>query len=584
MSIITDFIVESGLEIVEEQIHDAAAEKQVRERIESFLDKQQSLNLNVSLEEECDFSGLCEYIRSDLIDDVKQRCYGNSKERGLAHDRIMQNACSYASANTKLSARRVMKIVGTAIDILANYYRSRVNRELRFVTGEIEDIVKEEHEETRAKIDDLKTTIMDNSTLSIDKSLRQIDEGQYSEVERNLGTYMNALSAKHTLYPYFGYRMNHDNRLISVPLTNEAKKKYPESFRITSSNIKVGDIPAIHMGKQIFDQAYRHQLPIYIEIQNACKYLGDVQDPIQTEANEIIGGQAIMRPPAFPPAFPCQVCIGEEIVIPYLLMRTKEILDDGTWVITNEEQQNYSFAIVIHISRENKRLTFTVTPQNPTNKEFLKYRLFMKRLSCGESATLVALNHDDLIIRGTIDELKMEELDAEIDLLKKIVALEDFFKTTINIPETITNRDHAVINQIVDLINGGYKGKADKFDFSFSLTEKTRTKILEMKETNFVLAYSIEGSISLFNHEFEIPIIREIDCVRIDKLDHLKEKIRVLDVGDQVRMVYVPGEGREDCLYTDRINVESLETGILFSREYDPNICQQNDAEYRLDE
>lgn len=572
MSIIIDFITDLGLEIVKERISDIVTLNIVKGRIEEFLKQQLSLNYNITREEEVDFGGLAEYIRCNLLDDVKKRCFGKKEERRMARKRIMENAVSYASAHTIISAKRTMKIVGDCVDILAEYYRSKVNRELLFVAGEIEDCIVEENEETRALITEerkhLEDVILENTALSVDHSIRKIESGKIYEVENKIGTFMNAISSEHTLFPDYGFRMTKDNKLTSVALNDEAKIKYPEKFKITASSVKLCDKLVHDSGKNIFDQAYRHQLPIYIEVENAQKYLGDFLDPIQTEAEEMIGSQAIMKPPEFPPAFPCCVKIGIDIVVPFLLLRVKEILDDGKIVITNEEQHNYPFKINIKISPNANKLSFTVTPFNPTNREYLNYKTFLRRVMNDEKVSLWLLDRNERFIQGTLDYSADENLYEEIEFLQKIVAIEEYFETTINIPNSITAGEHAVINRLYDLIQGGYKGNLDKFDFSFELCDENRPRLLSLTETDYVLGYSAEGTFSIFNQKLIVPIFREIECVKVENLGRLKEKIRILDNGDQVKIVYVPGTGKKTCDYVDRIKTEEIENGLLFSKEH----------------
>lgn len=141
MSIVIDFIANLGLEAVRDKIMDISVEVQVKEHIADYLSRQQRINMNVSLEEEVDFGGLSEYIQTDLMEDVKRRLFGNKGERRDARQTILSKAVSFSTANTKISAQRTMKIVGDAIDILRDYYRNRVNRDLLFITTEIEETV-----------------------------------------------------------------------------------------------------------------------------------------------------------------------------------------------------------------------------------------------------------------------------------------------------------------------------------------------------------------------------------------------------------------------------------------------------------
>ena len=567
MSVIIDFVTNIGLEAVKEKISDSVNEKKVRERLVDYLKRQQALNFDVSKSEEIDFGGLSMYICSNLMGDVKLRLWGSREERGNARQRIIEKSVAFSMANTRISSKRTQKIVGTAVDILRSYYRSKVNKDLLFIAGEIEDTIHSEQRETRnlieSQFEHLNATILTTTGLSVDNSLSKIHSGQLNQVETQLGTYINAISAEHSLFPNYGFRMTTDNKLVSFPLTAEAKKRYPENFRISVSSVQLGDQPVHTIDKTIFYHSYCHQLPIYINIQNARKYLGDVLDPIQAEAEELIGTQAIMNPPAFPPAFPCKVSIGQDFEVPFLLLRTKEILDDGSIIITNDEQNNFNFSVSIRLIPSTQKLTFTITPCNPSNQECLYYRLCLKQIMSGKTITVYALNLNEQIIQGTVENKDIRNLDKEIDFLQKILTIEKYFNRTIEIPESITPADHAIINRICALIQNSYSGELYKIEFSFDLTEELRQSLSGLKNTDYILKYSAIDILTLFNQEFHLPITREIECVTLEEPNRLKKKLSVLDVGDQIKIMFIPGQNRNKCRYTDIISVENTENNSV---------------------
>ena len=107
--------------------------------------------------------------------------------------------------------------------------------------------------------------------------------------------------------------------------------------------------------------------------------------------------------------------VGSDIVVPFLLLRTKEILEDGSVIITNEEQENYHFNVRITCFFNSKKVTFTVTPQNASNKEFLHYRLFLKRILAGEQVTVNALSLNEKLMCGTSPFLADTDGDGLLD-------------------------------------------------------------------------------------------------------------------------------------------------------------------------
>ena len=564
MGAVFDFAVNVGVETVKEKIEDASAEKQVRQRLTEYLEKQKKLNNSISLEEEIDFEELCQYISQNMMDDIKKRFWGDKHERRQARKTIIQKACSFASANTKLSRRRVMKIVSDVTDILSNYYRSRINRELLFVKGEIEDTVVEQGEETRRVVKEeakqLKEIITNGTAMSIDKAFGLIDEGQIGQVGERVGDFMNGISAKHTLFPYYGFRMNTSNRIISFPLSDSAREKYPENYRLTLSSARLGNQPVFSIDRCVLSQSYRHQLPIYIDIQTARKYLGNTLDPIQSEAEDMAGTQAIIRPPEFPKAFPCNVVIGNDVVVPYLLLRTKEILDDGAVIFTNEEQRNYHFAFSATLDLSNKRMTFTVTPANPSNKECLSYRLFLKRAWAGEQITVNLLQLNERFLQGTIDKRDPETLEAEIEFLKRIVKIEEYFNTNLVIPENITNEDYMIIDHVYKLICGQYVSGWETHELKMIISNETSQKIKEMSDICYVFECEFDAVFSLFNKDLNLQIIRQIDCAKIDNLDRLKQKMTVLDEGDEVMITLIPGNDQKAGKYIERIKSDGVKS------------------------
>ena len=426
-----DIAMDLGLAAIKDKAKSAIQEQQAKTRLSDYLSRQRKLNDQIPIEEEIDFGGLEEYILNDLMDDIKKRFWGTTIERDLARKTILNKVSTFAVTHTKLSEKRACKIISTAVDILAKHFRRKVNRELLFVVGEIEDEVMSQHEQTRELISKdskmLAAAIANNNESSIDYALKRISAGETGLVESHIESYMNAISTEHELFPYYGFRMNTDNKMVSHPLSEEAQKKYPANFKITVSDLRLGEQPVQTITDDVFDRAYRHQMPIHIDVLNAVKYLGDKLDPIQTEAKEMVGAHAIIKPPEFPAAFPCNVVVGKDVIVPYLLLRTKELLEDGTAIISNDEQKGFSFDVIIKLNQNKRKVTFTVKPNNPSNKESLAYRVFLKRILSGEAVTVNSLEKNIPLFHEIVKLGDTKKLEDEIEFLERIVLIEEYF-------------------------------------------------------------------------------------------------------------------------------------------------------------
>jgi hypothetical protein len=556
-NVLIGYFAELGLDVVKNKIKSKAERRIVRDRIAAFIEEKRKENFYCTIEEEIDFCGLANYIRTELIEDVKLKFFGTHKERRDAYDHIMKMTAQYAKSKTHLSYKRAQKIVTEALNILTEYYRPKTNQELRFLSGEIEDFIEEKHQESLEAIQQVSSNIAGSTMLSVDRNLQLAKAGRMDLVQENLTTVMNAINSVHVLKPYYGYAFGKGNTLRSVPLMPESVEMYPPSFDISAARVKLGDTSITKIDSNLFQKAYNHQIPIYFDVVAAKKYLGIFEDPIQTEATEMIGTRAVVKPPEFPPAFPSNVSVGSDVIVDYLLLRTKEILDDGTVIITNDEQKNYNFHIQAELNPKTNKGTFRITPNNPTNRQLLKYRQFLQRANAGETVTIKILSLNQLLVSGTIDHRELYQLNAEIEFLQKIIAIEDYFKKQIVIPKVITKEDHIVINHLIDLINDSYRGSWRKFEFKYNLTEETKLRIEELTDQPYVLFYTGTVSFEIFDQIFTLPVIRKIPNAKVLNLEKTKRKSEVLDVGDEIKIQYVPkGEKGE---YIDQIYKGEIE-------------------------
>lgn len=573
--VITDSIIEYVADIGLASVADTAKTKKeiadARSKLTDFIQRHKKYNFNCSLQEEIDFQGIADYICGDLIDDVRTRLFGKRKERGLARQMILDRAAYYAQAKTAMSKQRAKNLVGAAIDILAQYYRGKTRPELLLTAAEIEDTIIDElceqHLELDKKIDSIDSKISESTLLSLDTNMALASQGQLDMVERNVATALKAIDATHKLFPYYGFRFNDQHQFVSVPLTEDAEMRYPPRFEITSKSFFMGDEPLFSLNPETLNRAYRHQIPITFDIVTAKKYLGDVIDPVQHEADELTGTHATLFPPQFSKAMPCNVSIDGEVVLDYLLLRLTEILDDGTIVVANSEQENFNFGVRLAINLATHRLNFSVSPLGPTNAEALKYRMLLRKAGSAASISIKALPRNEVIITaGKLDPVDFDALDSEIEFLQKIVAMEDFFETRLQIPQEISDEDHKTINHLYPMIkDGAYHRQWDRFVFTLSLSDESRKSIEDMQDAIYAWAYSCNVEVELFGQTLRFAMIRRIDQAKIEDLERLKAQAAVLDIGDEIKLKCVSSNDVTPATYTDVFYTEDTEQEFLIS-------------------
>lgn len=394
-STILESIADIGVSALESHVEQTIEKAEIRSKLEQCIERQQKYNFNCTVEEEIDFEGLAEYIKGSLIDDVERRLFGTKQERAEARQTIADKAAYYAKSKTKISEQRARSMATDIVDILREFYRSKCGRSLKMMAAEIEDAIIEEITDKSLlfgqKIDELSQKTECENLLSIDTNLKLVDSGQISQVEDNLSKFFKALSTAHKLSPDYSFGLDESQELKSIPRNQEAAEKYPPRIELTATSAKMGQAQITNLDANSLRQSYNHQIPIEFDILNAKKYLGDFLDPIQHEAEALEGSHAVIQPPTFPPAFACNVSIDERVAVDYLLLRTKEITDDGTVVLSNEEQPNFNFRVELSLCFSTKAVNLSITPLEITNREALKYRYFLTAASQANKISLKVL-------------------------------------------------------------------------------------------------------------------------------------------------------------------------------------------------
>lgn len=572
MTTISSHIVDIGLSVVKEKITKKQEETELRNRLNDFLIRQHKYNLVCTVEEEIDFQGVAEYIRGDLLEEVKMRLFGNAIQRRRARQSIMDKAAFYAQAKTRLSDKRARQLASDSVDILRAFYRSKINRELKFMAAEIEDTVIDEmttqHQSLGEATADLSRRIDEMSLLSIDRNIPLVQEGNLDLVEKNLSVFLKGISVAHTLPDDFKFGLNERGRLISIPISDDALKRYPPRFSISAKTAKLGDKLLTRIDDYALSQSYRHQIPISLDGVTAKKYLGDVLDPSQVEAEEMTGAHAVLYPPQLPKAFPCNVLIDGCVAVEYLLLRTKEILDDGTAIITNDEQEHFNFKIRISLNPSSDQLLFTVTPTNPTNYEALQYRIILRKASTAKKIVLKSLaTNEEFLSAGKLEPIDIARLDSEIEFLDRIVTIEQFWGISICIPQEIKPTDHLLIDRLYSMANHGiYQSKREWFVFKLEVSELTREAINNIEgEKTCSIAYTEDVTVLLFDQPIKFTLLRRIDGAKIDNLDALKKKVARLHDGEEIELKYVPANQGKKMTYYDAVYSNEAEQKLLHS-------------------
>lgn len=130
-----------------------------------------------------------------------------------------------------------------------------------------------------------------------------------------------------------------------------------------------------------------------------------------------------------------------------------------------------------------------------------------------------------------------------------------------SIPETITIGDNALVERLYSMVIGsGYSGTIDRFQVSLEVTEELKNIICDYYiDKASSLAYNLNERARLFDQKLHFPIVRIVDCVRVDDPARVKAKLAVLDVGDTLKLTFVGAADGEVANYVDVFAQKNIE-------------------------
>lgn len=557
-SALADYLTGMGFDAGKDFLVNKKEEKEIRKELKQYIENQRQYNDLCDLAEEIDFEGVIEYIQGNFMDDVRKRLFGTKEERRVARKDIISKAIGYSASNTDEAKKKTGKFVADIIDILRNYYRSNIGKGNLFLATEIEDAIIGEVKTSEDKLSkelqkhdkSLKTHIDRMASFSIDSYLDSSQKRDFKIVESKLNVTLRAISSTHPLFPDYKYHfISGENgiQMVSVPTSDEVYQKCPPKI-VCKGKVRVGDKYVNKFDENIIDYANRHQLTIAIDINEAKKLLGDVEDPIQLEAVHMIGTTGVIPPKPFPVALPCCIKINGETLYEYIELRTKEILDDGTYIITNEEQENIAIRISINANLVSGQVDVNTRTVNATNMELLQYVRFMKRACEKGKMSIYALSLGKDLMNGCLNDCNYDggfpTADEEISFLEKIVMLEQFFHKVIKIPDSIYESDMDSIDYMIKLIKKEkveltWEGKV--LTIPITLDNEIKKNFSELEEKLQGITVYGDANVTLFDETYHLPIIRTFENAVIRDLEQVKKKAEVLEEGDTLKIKYIPG-------------------------------------------
>lgn len=552
---IADYLLEEllniGVGVAKSKTNEKIDEHKLKKDLEDYILSNKKYFDLCSIDEEFDFEGLLDYVSNNLIEDMKIRVFSKSrKEREKARNTIINKGLQFSQANTKESKAKVTKLVANCIDIIRDFYKKQLTIKEYFLCSEIVDDVVENLTD---KIDESNELILSSqkelAEYSSDNFVRLVNNNQLNLVETKINNLFNIISTQHKLYPEYGYSLN-QGKLISVPLQENSIQKYPPIMDI-KADLQIGEYINYFNGLDPLDFSYRHQLDMIIQVKDARKLLGSIEDPCQYEAERMIGENLVLKHKEFPLAFPCSIKVGGKTYFEYVLLRTKEILDDGTYIVTNDEQRHAKVNFEFRFKTVGERIfSFTSHAKNMNSKEHLNYSMFIRDVVMKKEFSIYSYDLQKEVAKSLEyheSDYDTTSIDFEIDLYTRLCLIESYFDVIFDLPEKMEVNQSKIIFSLSELIKNNNKSISWKgTELTIRFGSLAKNNISDFSEPVSFLAdgennVELFGQILRFNHRRVYKTARMRDYERISQMIHLLK-------GDEtIPVKFDPGE--DDTYY-----------------------------------
>ena len=552
---IADYLLEKllniGVSVAKNKTNEKINEHKLKKDLEDYiLSKKEYFDL-CSIDEEFDFEGLLDYVSNNLIEDMKIRVFSKSrKEREKARNTIINKGLQFSQANTKESKAKVTKLVANCIDIIRDFYKKQLTIKEYFLCSEIVDDVVENLTD---KIDESNELILSSqkelAEYSSDNFVRLVNNNQLNLVETKINNLFNIISTQHKLYPEYGYSLN-QGKLISVPLQENSIQKYPPIMDI-KADLQIGEYINYFNGLDPLDFSYRHQLDMIIQVKDARKLLGSIEDPCQYEAERMIGENLVLKHKEFPPAFPCSIKVGGKTYFEYVLLRTKEILDDGTYIVTNDEQRNAKVNFEFRFKTEGERIfSFTSHAKNMNSKEHLNYSMFIRDVVMKKEFSIYSYDLQKEVAKSLEyheSDYDTTLIDFEIDLYTRLCLIESYFDVIFDLPEKIEVNQSKIIFSLSELIKNNNKSISWKgTELTIQFGSLAKNNISDFSEPVSFLADG-ENNVELFGQILRFSHRRVYKTARMRDYERISQMIQLLEGDETIPVKFDPGE--DDTYY-----------------------------------
>ncbi|WP_231478689.1 abortive infection system toxin AbiGii family protein [Virgibacillus halodenitrificans] len=365
----------------------------------------------------------------------------------------------------------------------------------------------------------------------------------------------------HPLYPHYRYKpVQLGDRYIfeHEPLTQEAREKYPLSYRgkfkIKKDKSKDFD--------QLLDEAYIKQEDIEINMLSFQAWLGENEVPTPEFDEAIKEWKWVIAPDPLPKPMGLKVSLKSEsdckeiTLLDYLELNICDVDRRNNLYTLDNSKHVYSklhVALQFRLGKPNVKIDIKIKPDLQRDLD-ANYSLlsFFKTVS-EKKGSLIFKNlqtDTDFIVANKFEfNGSLEKLEGEYRLINRLLSLEKNFDVKFRIPEKFDKEDWESIQILESIVEDKPVQKTIK-DVKVDCTERKALldliQVFEPKNQKGlglkVTATGKDARIELFDAVIPLEKVETTyNCLKMKNIEKMRRKARDMEDGELVKVTLVPG-------------------------------------------
>lgn len=545
----SEWFVSLGLEKFKDKLKNRSDEKQLKQRLHEYLTRYKQQFESIDRESEFDLQGVFDCFNKRVNSEITVFLFGKTyDERNAAREAIISKAEYSSNARNCEAKAQVTIFVNNILDIYRNFYEESISNELLLTASILSNELSPQLNEINSKLDNLNNNIMQTAFFGITQDdIQNAQMGDNTSIGLKIKGLQNIIANAHPVKGYTNKIIGEN--IISVPVSSDATLN-PPKYK-AKGKVFLGQTPINEVNDQTIDYAYRHQLNLTFTIDEAVKYLGEIKDPNQYEAQAVIGGKLIATPKPFPPAIPVGIYCDDELIVDYLLLRIQEIMDDGTIIISNKEQTNATNSITLRINPDSKRTDMSFQPIDTISaKDMLITQKLLLKAEMGKKLKFKLLEKQAVFMElqnlsKSEEEISLRQL--RIETLESIILIENYFKTKLPLPEQMTDEDCRWIIHCGNLIKGEKINVPwTSLKMPITIVESTKDNI---QKTAHDYTYIGSVAIKLWDKEYHLPIAITYKNAMLKDADRIIPLLNQMEVGDEYSITFIPDNEKGESIH-----------------------------------